>query len=1131
MAAAEAEVEAANTNAKQAAENLAALRAAKAAAAIMQALPPVPSAPAPIVSESPSASFASPVSASAPFVASTWDTTPDAEDDDYRDLSGDAITTRESINMNLYLDAGAPKIRPQCNLATARNLFRKEGLTKEFLAHHQVGRNPEGDTHFPDWQRILQYACRPGEVVKWFNPRGMQRDPSLLNAARLLAVFDEQMTHVVAFVRDEHDEKDLNFYLYDNDSVARQKGSGRRLSAGSLWGWRATRFYAVMEQDSDLHTKACKAFPDRVQEPGSIVAGRRALRQQPDAAATPAADHHSDGSSSEKEDEEEEYGSALSGLSEDSSEDEEDEAAGEEDDYVGQDEDAELYDGIDPNSGRPGGLQGLRIRDRERRKQRRHTLKDQQVARVAIIPAVPKWQAAAKDLKFECHPVPTRYGADEISQLKLDIKAANEADGKRAIFSSHGQYARYVHRTTRQVKKTLDPADNASDYQWISGRNKTDRVTAICPFLDCPYNLDFRFGARSNRFECKSHQVHTCESQPPSGAREHAHAFEAPDLASVFLSDVQTQGPKPLASATMIQKLRPYLKKDPTPDFARKVWNAAVVVSQNQGRTAHGRAAGGSNVPKIKYADAAHLELQRHGFTTELVVKSGDYMKEVLLRLAQEAHERFQASLPGAQRQGFQISEEIQERLDRIDEKGPTARFVYGSKVVFPWAEHFVRKYMAVNILNQKKFFIVAGLDAAHCSGPGRGCIFLLAMLDANRNTVALAWAHFSDNENNATWSEFLAFVKQHIPALDDDNVTAMRDGAKAISNGLKESFSTVRPFYCVRHAAEAAAARLGSTGSVAAKYTELALALTEPRRDYVLANSTPTRLKDMLNRADNHGIPTDERLLSTFASKGGRMDATLSVRSATSDVAVLGPRHTNSFIEGNMAAAKADGSRRAAPVQNLLQTAITWTKRMQMHAVLAEQCSSSTPPQVERMLKNLREHADEVQRTRCTITPNGDQARVWPRTDLGNMNVICTLSTRTCTCGQPGLTGFPCICMAIFCKAKGPHIKLESLVAEQDTTAFWKSTYQYDFNECMISTALVWGGAPSHDLEMPAALPAPAGRPRTTRYKGRLERAAGRRPDGADAAPRKAQTCRKCGMLRKGHVCPGGGGAGPSGQ
>ena len=260
--------------------------------------------------------------------------------------------------MNLYCDAGAPKIRPQCNLATARNLFRKEGLTKEFLAHHQVGRNPEGDTHFPDWQRILQYACRRGEVVKWFNPRGIRLDPSLLNAARLLAVFDERATHVVAFVRDEHDDKDLNFYLYDNDSIARQQGSGRRVSAVYLWGWRATRFYAVMEQDSDLHTEACKAFPDRVQEPGSIVAGRRASRQQADAAATPAADHsESDGSSSEKEDEE--YGSALSDLSEDSSEDEEDEAAGEEDEYVGQDEDAELYYGIDPNSGRPGGLQGL----------------------------------------------------------------------------------------------------------------------------------------------------------------------------------------------------------------------------------------------------------------------------------------------------------------------------------------------------------------------------------------------------------------------------------------------------------------------------------------------------------------------------------------------------------------------------------------------------------------------------------------------------------------------------------------------------------------------------------------------------------------------------------------------------
>ena len=62
----------------------------------------------------------------------SWDTctTPDAADDDYRDLSGDAITTRESIHMNQYRDAGAPEIRAQCNLATARNLFRKwRGVT------------------------------------------------------------------------------------------------------------------------------------------------------------------------------------------------------------------------------------------------------------------------------------------------------------------------------------------------------------------------------------------------------------------------------------------------------------------------------------------------------------------------------------------------------------------------------------------------------------------------------------------------------------------------------------------------------------------------------------------------------------------------------------------------------------------------------------------------------------------------------------------------------------------------------------------------------------------------------------------------------------------------------------------
>ena len=56
---------------------------------------------------------------------------------------------------------------------------------------------------------------------------------------------------------------------------------------------------------------------------------------------------------------------------------------------------------------------------------------------------------------------------------------------------------------------------------------------------------------------------------------------------------------------------------------------------------------------------------------------------------------------------------------------------------------------MAKDDAGEHKFFLVTGVDAAHINGPGGGVYCLLVMVDANRNTVALAWAHYADNEND----------------------------------------------------------------------------------------------------------------------------------------------------------------------------------------------------------------------------------------------------------------------------------------------------------------------------------------------------------------------------------------------
>ena len=42
---------------------------------------------------------------------------------------------------------------------------------------------------------------------------------------------------------------------------------------------------------------------------------------------------------------------------------------------------------------------------------------------------------------------------------------------------------------------------------------------------------------------------------------------------------------------------------------------------------------------------------------------------------------------------------------------------------------------------------------------------------DANRQTIALAWAQFADNESDGTWDKFLSFVAHTLPELDVEHL------------------------------------------------------------------------------------------------------------------------------------------------------------------------------------------------------------------------------------------------------------------------------------------------------------------------------------------------------------------------
>ena len=71
---------------------------------------------------------------------------------------------------------------------------------------------------------------------------------------------------------------------------------------------------------------------------------------------------------------------------------------------------------------------------------------------------------------------------------------------------------------------------------------------------------------------------------------------------------------------------------------------------------------------------------------------------------------------------------------------------------------------MPLDGLSEHKFFSGRRDGCSSCEWSRRrhlgGTYYLLIMVDANRNTVALAWAHFADNENDPTWLSFMEWVK-----------------------------------------------------------------------------------------------------------------------------------------------------------------------------------------------------------------------------------------------------------------------------------------------------------------------------------------------------------------------------------
>ena len=782
--------------------------------------------------------------------------------------------------------------------------------------------------------------------------------------------------------------------------------------------------------------------------------------------------------------------------SNDSADSDYDEEEGDEEDDVDEEDDS---DDSDVDEDGTGARQRRKRKERNQRKYQKAKAAKRELRAESYAAKrghIPPTQAEVADTFFETGPNATRMASK--ATAILTIRACAERDGKRV--HSTVSDIRWFDKATA-LRLTSAPTDvrhpDAGTYR-VQGANKANVVSFLCKVPSCLYHEEFRYRKQEKSWLCVACDPHTCTPTNLQRLQRQAyHAYEAPHLAPVLAQMASVQSSK-VKVALLRQTLRPYLAQAPDDAFCRKVFKLACAQVKQPNSIGH--------------VSACLEELKDVcGYETKLLTQGPQEQAQLLEAKARSEHARINKGRSSSQREAFEIPEELQDSISQLKAMPEGRRFYYAALLTFPWSGHFLRSFLPAD--GGKPYVVVSGADAGHCHGPGGGTIYLLMACDANRQTIALAWAQFADNESDGTWDKFLSFVAHTLPELDVEHLVIYRDGRDSITKALNTHLRKPRRFLCVRHGSEAANHAVPS--SVKA-YVQLANTRTVQH----LAAKKQQCQPALLAYVNNSRIPESQRFLATFRASGGRTQATLSNTSDAHQLATVEPRHTTSFVESNMASASADGSRGMAPLEAILQTVETQTRRMMEHKAKADACTAPVPPQVAKMLTNMRTKAHQVGRTRVEQLQPG-VARVYPDLTTGNAHYICNLQTRTCACGLTDLTdGFPCQCLVTSALAAG--VVVESLVPPADCTPQWQRQYAFNFTHCLCSSASVFERA-GDDLHMPVALPRPAGRPRTSRVHGSLERAAGRRPAGAELpSARRQYICKKCGQPKRGHTCTG---------
>jgi len=307
--------------------------------------------------------------------------------------------------------------------------------------------------------------------------------------------------------------------------------------------------------------------------------------------------------------------------------------------------------------------------------------------------------------------------------------------------------------------------------------------------------------------------------------------------------------------------------------------------------------------------------------------------------------------------------------------------------------------------------------DAAHMKLPGdTATVFGIWGQDANKHLINLGLMVAYDTENTRSWTQFLAAVKTHYPAMDTDDMIIIADGDKGFKRAFTETFDHGNRFMCAHHKSGNLRQQKGVTKDDVGLYWKAVKAATMPL--------TKLFVSRMTNAAQAYLAKTPESELY-LAYVGGKTGGKTSSQLAETGNATLAEMRYQQLVEGLMTFQQNEFTR----LTKIGQRAKDYSP------------DELLPPAHRQELKKMQdENTAKGWDFTVTISEGDGVCAVTSKKDPSKKFYLELCQPGSCSCGESASKAMPCIheVLAARCAGKDPAL----MYPPQATAAAWKATY-----------------------------------------------------------------------------------------